>query len=170
MPSKKFKIDIDLDQRFETLIAIISSLPTYKICYSISKLLDIELQVAETGQIPLEYFWKKISKPVKSAIFDFMKWQGTKNKSIYIYPNTQTVELYTDNTLTLFEQLQTTNLPITLFPKLKHIDYIIHFEGYKNEEIDDIFKILKESAIFQLVSQEKTNSFFYETLMYCYNQ
>ena len=159
----------------EFIIALTTNLPPYSINYIISELLNIELQtfIKEPQNLESNSIIKnQIKLQVDSARFDYIKWESLDSiKTLLIYPNQQEITVKVDNpTIFSIPNENKTYETIYLLPEKKHFDYIICFKGYDENEIDQIFSLVKDSNKFKSVYKEPANEAFIELVEMLYSE
>ena len=101
-----------------------------------------------------------------------MRWDSSySNNALYIFPNRQEVIAAVDKQSLFFllpNEGDEVVSNIFILPEKKHFDYIIRFKEYGDEDIDEIYALLKESKNFSLVTKEFADEAFIDLIELCY--
>ncbi len=109
---------VEFDYDF-AIIALVTGLRDYRLCWFINKALDIDLQRQDDLEIHLP------DKKTLARFSCFYAWNNLERKGIHCISNRSGNNRY-------------------LLPELKMIDFIVRISGcYEEQEIDDILEALK---------------------------
>ena len=146
----------------DILIGLVSEEPPYKAAYILSKLL------AKNFLVNTHYTSEKFPKtseeelPQKSINFEFFRWKSeSKGKTIFLIPNRQNIEISDQqkNTHSLYDNQDIVSTKaFVLVPAWKSIDYILRFDGFEHEAIEEIADKIKKSKLFRMVVVNQTKN------------
>lgn len=146
----------------ELILCIIANIEHYKACYWLSKILSCRFV------INVNYLTNE-AKSKQSANIEYFIWKSvSKGKKILLIPNTQTFEteiqvgsnsIYANNPLPTISKT-------LIIPSLKHIDYLLRFDGLGQDEIFNITEKIRLSKKFQLVKVEDLSKIKESDLIY----
>lgn len=144
----------------DILIGIVSSDPSYKVCYLMSKIINKNFTInTHYNKDPLGK--SDLEKPIveKTVSAEAFRWTSEqKMKTIFIIPNKQEIEIQESKTIkpSLYNDLEPLVKNIVFLPAWKHIDYVMRFDGFEHDEILEIAEKLKSSKKFQLIVVDQT--------------
>jgi len=144
----------------DILIGIVSSEPSYKVCYLISKIINKNF-IINTHYKKEPLVKLNLEKPTleKSVLTEAFRWTSEqKKKTIFIIPNKQEIEIKDEGTTTpaLYNDLDPLVKKIIFLPAWKHVDYIMRFDGFEHDEIFEMADKIKKAKKFQLIIVDQT--------------